>query len=164
MLGIVVLGGCSSKIRLFIRANVDPLQPKNLVLNDGYRATYYSVHAGKHAQGDTILLMVSGSRHVSLNYYLRSYFEELDANVEIFALQKNHVNHRETGIFEAAEACHHDNHFSQWVQDQQEFIREILTQRNFSNSRVILFGVSEGGDTAAAVAAAIPHIVTEISF
>lgn len=155
---VTALGGCSSKIGLFVTANVNPLSPNGLVLSDGYRTTYYTIQKGNPDNVNTLLFFVPGSGHASLNYYIRSYFKELYGNVEIFSLQKRHISHRETGLFEASEEFHRHNHFFQWVKDQKEFINEILQNQNHSVKNVVIFGVSEGGNSAAALASAIPQI------
>lgn len=148
---------------MFLSANINPLQPHNIRLSDGYVATYYTINKGDPEKPDTLLFFVGGSGHVSHNYYLESFFSKLRGNITIYALQKRHVDHRETGAFEASDAFDRSNFYSQLVKDQEEFIRSLLGKNRSVRKRVIVFGVSEGGNIAAQLASEIPqitHLVT----
>ena len=162
-LSTCLISGCSSKMVMFISANINPLPSHTLRLSDGYVATYYSIQKGNPDITDTLLFFVGGSGHVSHNYYLESYFSQLQGNIRIYALQKPHVGHRETGVFEASEAFDRSNYYAQLVKDQAEFIRSILNRDRSVEKRVVVFGVSEGGNIAAQLAAEIQqvtHLVT----
>ena len=148
---------------MFISANINPLPSHTLRLSDGYVATYYSIQKGDPDKTDTLLFFVGGSGHVSHNYYLESYFSQLQGNIRIYALQKRHVGHRETGVFEASEAFDRSNYYAQLLKDQAEFIRSVLDRNRSVGNRVVVFGVSEGGNIAAQLATEIPqitHLVT----
>ena len=142
---------------MFISANIDPLKPYEVKLSDGHVSTYYTVQKGEVKETDSLLFFVGGSGHVSHNYYLQSYFEELPGNITIYALQKRYVGHRETGLFHPSDSFARDNHYLQLVQDQKEFIQFILANSGQRDNRVIIFGVSEGGNIAAQLASEIPE-------
>jgi len=153
-----VLNGCSSKVGHFVAANVSPLPQNEIQLSDGYKATYYYYKKGDVEDTDTLLFFIGGSGHASLNYYLRPYFKGLNDNVGIYALQKRYIGHRETGVFEASEKFHQFNYFSQWLKDQREFVNRILEKHDDTVKNIVIFGVSEGGNTAAALASEISQI------
>lgn len=155
---IVTLSGCSSKLGLFVSANISPLEQNYVALSDGYEATYYKVQKGDRGKTDTIVFFVRGSGHASLNYYLESYFESLSGNVTVYALQKRYVGHRETGQFEASREFHEYNHYPQLVRDQKEFINSVIESDALSGKKVIIFGVSEGGNVAVELASEVPQI------
>jgi pimeloyl-ACP methyl ester carboxylesterase len=157
VLVVSLTGGCSTKVGMFVAATINPIKPSEIKLSDGYVATFYTLQKGSSETSDSILFFVGGSGHVSKRYYLRSYFEELPEKITIYALQKRFVGHGETGLFEPAESFHQYNDYPQLVQDQNEFIRFILTRQDHLSKRVIIFGVSEGGNIAVQLAAEIPQ-------
>ena len=61
------LTGCSSKIGMFVSANVSPLEQYHVSLSDGYKATYYQVQVGDSRKTDAVVFFIGGSGHTSLN-------------------------------------------------------------------------------------------------
>lgn len=88
VLSVVLTSGCSTRVGLFISANINPLKPYQLTLSDGYAATFYAIHKGDAEKTDALLFFVGGSGHSSHNFYLENYFEKLQGNLTIYALQK----------------------------------------------------------------------------
>ena len=154
----VSLTGCSSKIGMFVSANVSPLEQHHVSLGDGYKATYYQVQVGDSRKTDTVVFFIGGSGNTSLNYYLEPYFEDLDGNVTVYALQKRYVGHRETGQFKPSNQFHQYNHYLQLVNDQKDFINSLIKNESLTGKKIIIFGVSEGGNIAAQLASEIPQV------
>lgn len=157
-LALILVTGCTSKAGLFIATTIDPLEPERVVLSDGYLANYYQIQKGDPDQTETLLFFIGGSGRASLNYYLDSYFADLPGNVRIFALQKRHVGHWQTGQFAPSAAFDRNNHYPQWIDDQRDFIRAILDRQAKLPQTIVLFGVSEGGNVAARLAAELSQI------
>ena len=154
----VSLTGCSSKIGMFVSANVSPLEQHHVPLGDGYKATYYQVQIGDSRKTDAVVFFIGGSGNTSLNYYLEPYFEGLDGNVTVYALQKRYVGHRETGQFKPSNQFHQYNHYLQLVNDQKDFINSLIKNESLTGKKIIIFGVSEGGNIAAQLASEIPQV------
>jgi|GEM_PF-472619 len=154
---ISLVSGCSTKVGVFISANINPLEPDEIRFKDGHASNFYTVQKGNASETDTLLFFIGGSGNVSYNYYVQTYFEELSGNVTIYALQKRFVSPRETGLFEPSSSFYEYNHYPQLVQDQKEFIQYILTNTDHTGKNVIIFGVSEGGNIAAKVSSEIPE-------
>ena len=154
----VSLTSCSSRIGMFVSANFSPLEQYHISLGDGYNATYYRVQVGDSRKTDAVVFFIGGSGHTSLNYYLESYFEGLDENVTVYALQKRYVGHRETGQFKPSDEFLQYNYYLQWVNDQKNFINSLIENESFTGKKIIVFGVSEGGNIAAQLASEIPQI------
>jgi pimeloyl-ACP methyl ester carboxylesterase len=154
---ISLVSGCSTKVGLFICYNINPLEFDKIKFKDGHTSKFYTVQKGNTSITDTLIFFVGGSGNVSLNYYLQAYFEELPGNITIYALQKRYVSHRETGLFKPLSSFYNYNHYSQLVQDQKEFIQYILANTDHTGKRIIIFGVSEGGNIAAQVSSEIPE-------
>jgi len=152
------LTGCSSKIGMFVSANVSPLEQHHVSLSDGYKATYYKIQVGDSRKTDAVVFFIGGSGHTSLNYYLKSYFEDLDGNVTVYALQKRYVGHRETGLFKPSNAFQQYNYYPQLVNDQKDFINSLIKNKSLTGKKIIIFGVSEGGNIAAQLASEIPQV------
>ncbi len=146
---------------MFISANINPLESAEIKFKDGHTSSFYTVQKGNASETDTLLFFIGGSGNVSHNYYLRTYFEELPGNITIYALQKRYVGHRETGLFEPSSLFHEYNHYPQLVQDQKEFVQYILSNTDYTAKRIIIFGVSEGGNIAAKVSSEI-HEITHL--
>lgn len=160
---IILASGCSTKPAMFISASINPLKPYLMEVSDGYHATYYILKKGVENNSESILFFIGGSEHASKNYYLRSYFKNITESTTVYALQKRYIGHRETGLSEPSELFHQYNYYSQLVKDQKEFIQYILSKSNHSNKKIIILGVSEGGNIAAQLASEIPqitHLVT----
>jgi len=104
------------------------------------------------------LFFIPGSGCASLRYYLRAYLAALPKSVQVYALQKRHVDDREMGIGVCDTDFASEDVFPQWVYDQTDFVRQISKQASLQGKPVVVLGVSEGGNTAAAVAASVPEV------
>lgn len=134
-------------------ATFSPPQKKTMVMEDGYASTYFSIQKGK-GKADKVIFLISGSGYNSIKYYLKSYFSTLDGNYKIFALQKRYISSWTTELFRKPSMPFNEfNYFDLWVKDQNYFINKILSDERNIYEKMILFGVSEGGTTAAKVAA-----------
>lgn len=149
--------GCSdSKIGLFVKSFIFPISHETIHLEDQTTSLYYTIKKGKDPK--TLLFFISGSGYTSLQYFLGNYFDELNADVEIFALQKRTVSNRTTGMFGKPDRFDTENIFDHWVKDNLFFIRKILSEKRESDKKVILFGVSEGATVAAKLTTLIPEV------
>ncbi|MFZ1255335.1 MAG: hypothetical protein WAR77_03240 [Saprospiraceae bacterium] len=155
---LLLLNGCSTKIGMFVHANIAPLPSYQYEFSDGYPGTYYVHQKGNKENSDVIVFFIGGSGHTSYFYYLRQYFNELQGNTTIYALQKRYVKKRETGMRKASKEFDYHNYHSQIVQDQKEFIIGILKSNDFKHKKIVLFGVSEGGNISVHLAKEIQEI------
>ena len=88
---LLLLNGCSTKTGMFVHTNIAPLPSYQYEFSDGYMRTYYIHQKGNTENSDVIVFFIGGSGHTSYNYYLRQYFNELQGNTVIYALQKRCV-------------------------------------------------------------------------
>lgn len=94
----------------------------------------YCIHQkGNTENSDVIVFFIGGSGHTSYNYYLRQYFNELQGNTVIYALQKRYVKKWEAGICRSSREFDYYNYHSQLVNDQIEFIMWILESNDFKH-------------------------------
>ena len=157
------ISGCSTKPGMFILATINPLKPYSIKMSDDYHANYYVLNRGVNNKFGSILFFIGGSERASKNYYLKSYFDNISKSTTVYALQKRHIGHRETGLSEPSNSYHQYNHYVHLVKDQKEFIQSILSKINHSNKKIIILGVSEGGNIASQLASETPqitHLVT----
>lgn len=162
-LSILLVSGCSTMPSMFISATINPLKPYSIKMSDDYHANYYVLNKGVDNDSGSILFFIGGSERASKNYYLKSYFKNIANSTTVYALQKRHIGHRETGLQEPSNSYHQNNHYVQLVKDQKEFIQSILSKINHSNKKIIILGVSEGGNIASQLASEVPqttHLVT----
>lgn len=117
------------------------------------------------AQVDTFLFVVSGSDCTSMQYFLPGYFRGLEGEsgpLRIFILQKRFIEPRTWGRFWG---CSTDfikaDHPGRWIADQSEFIHAQLAlarQASTLPKRVVIAGISEGGDIVPVLARRIPAV------
>jgi pimeloyl-ACP methyl ester carboxylesterase len=143
---------------MFVSGNIKPLKLHEVTFDDGYTSGFYTIQKGAAPEINTLLFFVGGSGNVSHNYYLQKYFEEMHGHISIYALQKRYVGQREIGLFGASGSFYKYNHYAQLVQDQKEFIQYILANSDHVGKKIIIFGVSEGGNIAAQLASEIAEI------
>ena len=125
-----------------------------ITMKNGYVSTYYVYKKGR-GDSDTFLFFISGSGCTSLKYYLKKYFEDLNGDITIYALQKRFVKDSAISLTECPKDFNEWNDFPRWVTDQQFFVNEILKETVHPPKNILIFGVSEGGNVAAAVATRI---------
>ncbi len=151
------LTGCAgSKAGLFFQSIISPVPYESIELEDRKTYLYYKIEKGKNPKA--LIFFISGSGHTSLQYYLSDYFEEFDANVEVFALQKRTVSNRTTGMLGKPDNFDMENTFENWVNDNHFFIRKVLSDKRDDDKKIILFGVSEGATVAAKLTTLIPEV------
>lgn len=155
---ILLLSGCVTKVGMFLHGNIAPLTSYQIKFSDGYSGNYYVHTKGNRGSSDVIVFFIGGSGHTSYNYYLRNYFSGLKGNITIYALQKRFVKNRETGMRKASREFDYHNHNSQLVQDQKEFIEYVLNDNDFKHKKIVLFGVSEGGNISIQIATEFKEI------
>lgn len=143
---------------MFVLANMAPLRSYEYKFGDGYTATYYMHQKGDYEKTDVIDFFIGGSGHTSHNYYLRQYFNDCIGDITIYALQKRYVGKRETGMNRASKKFDYYNYHSQLVADQKEFILWVLSNNDFKDKKIVLFGVSEGGNLSVQLASEIDKI------
>ena len=151
---MIVLMGCSSikYVGYLCDATFSPPEEKTIVMQDGYKSTYFSINTGKE-KPDKVIFFISGSGYNSIKYYLKNYFSSLKGNYKIYALQKRYVSSWTTEMFEKpSKEFNEYNYFELWVKDQNYFISKIIENEKIVNEKIILFGVSEGGSVAARIA------------
>ncbi|MBI5025699.1 MAG: prolyl oligopeptidase family serine peptidase [Nitrospirae bacterium] len=153
LLLISVLAGCAGYGRLLIESYTNPLEPQIFKHADGTESLYYQFSIGDGTNADTYLFFIGGSGCHSHKYYLRQYLEGLSGNIKVLALQKRAVGDRTTGLFGCSDQFHEFDYFAQWVSDQSQFVSRILNSATIKPRKVLMFGVSEGANVAAAIAA-----------
>jgi pimeloyl-ACP methyl ester carboxylesterase len=158
IIGMIMSGSGCTKVGYWISSVVNPLEPFPIVFEDGVSSAYYTITTGDKQGPETVLFFIGGSGCASLQYYLRQYFHELHGVMQIFALQKRKVSDRTTGMGTCPQGFDEANHFKQWVSDQSQFLTAMLAQFPHMPTRVVVFGVSEGGNVAAALAASHPTV------
>ena len=158
LLFILIFTGCSSKLNLFVKSFVQPIPYSTIVLEDGTKTLYYEIEKKSAHKSNAIIFFITGSGYASLQYYLKPYFENLDLNTKIYALQKRNISNRTTGIFEKPKRFDKENIFDNWVKDNAYFIHKIISKEENRDKEIILFGVSEGATVAAKVATLVPRV------
>ncbi len=153
--GFTMLLMCCSSVKYMgyiCDATFSPPKKNTIVMEDGYTTTYFSINKGK-GKPDKVIFFISGSGYNSIKYYLKHYFSTLKGNYKIYALQKRYISSWTTEIFrKPSKQFNEHNYFDVWVTDQNYFINKILNGEGSNYEKMILFGVSEGGTTAAKIA------------
>lgn len=117
------------------------------------------------ANAETFVFVISGSDCTSMQYFLPQYFNGLEGvsgPIRVFILQKRHIEEKTWG---RDAGCGRDfikaDHPSQWIADQSEFIFAQLTlaaRQNAAPKRIVIAGISEGGDIVPVLAKIIPGV------
>ena len=149
-------------------ASVERVPAQRFLFRDGGSALFYTLHkqlpSGPALPVETVLFFVSGSDCTSMQYFLPQYFRGLEGEsgpIRIFVLQKRFIEAR-TWARDAA--CSSEfikaDHFSQWLADQTEFIAARLDEmrREAPVRRIVIAGVSEGGEVVPALARNLPGV------
>ncbi|MEW8690200.1 MAG: prolyl oligopeptidase family serine peptidase [Candidatus Thiodiazotropha endolucinida] len=157
VLFFVLSSACSTKIGYLVTSIANPLAVKNIKLDNNTSSSYYTYQIGQ-GEPDTILFFIPGSGCTSLKYYLKPYLYHLTGSVHVFALQKRNLENSNMGLFDCDKAFLDTDHFTQWVIDNKRFVEEISRTFHFENKTIVLLGVSEGGNVAAAIAASTPVV------
>jgi pimeloyl-ACP methyl ester carboxylesterase len=134
-----------------------PSRMRTVRLSDGYEAAYYTFTLGDKKKTDTVMFAVWGSGHASVQLF-RFLLKDMPGHVRVFALQKRHVPHNGTDFDEPSRDYFENDMPSRRTADQVEFIRRVLSDDANRKNRIVLFGASEGGTIAPAIAVQIPEI------
>ncbi|MEW8069048.1 MAG: prolyl oligopeptidase family serine peptidase [Candidatus Thiodiazotropha sp.] len=153
----VLNSGCSTKIGYLVTSMANPLAVNYIKLDNGTRSSYYTYQVGQ-GEPDIILFFIPGSGCTSLKYYLKPYLSHLTGSVRVYALQKRNLENTNIGLFDCDKAFLDTDHFSQWIIDNKRFVEEISRTLHYENKTIVLLGISEGGNVAAAIAATTPVI------
>lgn len=140
-------------------ANAVPEQ--NFHFQDGGQAIYFTFDkrldtrppTAAPSAVETYLFVISGSDCTSMKYLLPQYFRGLEGEsgpIRIFILQKRFIEARTWGrVLGCSEDFVKADHPQRWIADQAEFINAQLASaqnRAASPKRVVVLGISEGGD------------------
>lgn len=134
---------------------------------DGGVAIYYTLDKGSPARSgepDTYVFVVSGSECRSMKAWLPRYFRGLDGasgSMRIFVVHKRHVEERSPADARpCSEAFTRSDHAGRWISDYLEFAESRLAGSR--PRRVVLVGISEGGEVVPALArrlAGVSHVI-----
>lgn len=168
-MSVVLLAGCMViDTRPYIdRAHLVPAQ--NFRFTDGKNAIFYrldkTLSQSLTGRLQTLVFVVGGSGCDSMQYFLPNYFRGLEGesgSLRIFMLQKRGVQDlgwgRDQGCSREAIL---DDHPARWIADQTEFIlsqMDLSTDVTIPKPRIVIVGISEGGDIAPLLAKSIPGV------
>lgn len=150
-----LLGGCSGKVGYLVAGFANPPENGTVTLQHGGERIYYKT-GGNTASGKSPILFFLPTGCASLKYYMKRYLDGLDPQVRVYALQRVGVTPNATGAFGCSEDFHRHNHFPWWVDENVEFVRQILSMHEHDPSEIVVFGVSEAGNVALAIATQLP--------
>lgn len=136
---------------------------------DGGHAIFFtldkSLSLEAASQPETFVFVIGGSDCTSMQYFLPQYFRGLEGEsgpLRIFILQKRFIEERTWG---RALGCSRDfvraDYPSRWISDQGEFIRaqlDLARRRRAAPQRIVVAGISEGGDIVPVLAREIPGV------
>lgn len=155
--GLVALSACSTSGR------AAGVAAQEFRFADGGRAIFYqldkSLVPAVQPEPQNLVFVSAGSGCASIGNWLPDYFTGLEGEVgalRILILHKRHIAPHDNGQ-RCSDAFVRDDHVSQWLADQAEFVRAQLAAQPGVPQRVILLGISEGAELAPLLAAQIPQ-------
>ena len=165
---LLLLVGCAYPVSLLHVYKNKSAQPFSYTFADGGNAQYFylkkTLASSLRSPTDpvTYLFVVGGSDCTSFAHFLPQYFRGLEGesgDVHIYMLQKRYVSPYSWGrVWGCSQDFVHADHPEQWLTDQTEFIRQqLLSLPQGSQQRVVLLGISEGGEIAPILAQRIPQ-------
>jgi pimeloyl-ACP methyl ester carboxylesterase len=164
---VPMLYGCTYLELLAHTYSSSALPAQHFRFRDGGEAIFFTTDIREEtSRGEpvTYAFVLSGSDCTSMKYFLPQYLRGLDGisgPVRVFALHKRFIGERTWGrISGCSEAFIDADHPSQWIADYTEMIETELAQRR--PGRVVLVGVSEGGDVVPLLARRI-KMVTHVA-
>ena len=167
------LQGCAYLGALRHTYSAQAVPAQQFRFHDGGQAIYFSLdkslrHDGLAEAGapvETLLFVISGSDCTSMQYFLPQYFRGLEGEsgpLRIFILQKRHIDPRTWGrSWGCSEEFIRADHPAQWIADQSEFIHAqlaLVRTAPMRPRRIVLAGISEGGEIVPSVAQFIPDL------
>jgi esterase/lipase len=170
-----VLVGCSAveQRKSFRPENVTTAATKietgQFAFDDGGHAVFYTLNKSlssmPSATVDTYVFVVGGSGCSSMRYFLPRYFHGLEGEsgaLRIFLLQKRHVGDFDRkNDHECGRDFVVDDHPQRWLVDHQQFIQfqlAVASRIQHAPRRIVLIGISEGGDIATQLAKTISGV------
>lgn len=166
LLSLLLLGCTYSKTLLNVATNKTVL-PLTYKFSDGASAQYFYIEKKLKSSDSskvpaTYLFVVAGSDCTSFAHFLPQYFRGLEGesgDVHIYILQKRFIGAYTWGrTFGCSDEFVRADHPEQWIADQVEFIQQQLSVLDArSNRRVVLLGISEGGEVVPILAQHIPQ-------
>lgn len=176
-LSIFLCQACSDLVFLLNSSTTQTIPAHHFQFRDGAQAIYFSFDKSLQrgvvtdASGhlETYLFVIAGSGCTSMQYFLPQYFRGLEGEsgpVRIFILQKRHIEEHSWGrIFGCGEEFIKADHPGRWIADQTEFINAQLAIAHIgakSPKRIVLVGISEGGDIVPILAQRIVGITRAV--
>lgn len=165
---LLLLVSCSYPVNLLHSYKNKSAQPFTYHFADGGNAQYF--HLKKTLANSlsspmdpvTYLFVVSGSDCTSFAHFLPQYFRGLEGesgDIHIYMLQKRFIGAHTWGrSFGCSKQFVNVDHPERWIADQLEFIEKQLTSLDqHPNRRIVLLGISEGGEIAPILAQRIPQ-------
>lgn len=149
----LALSGCASNYGAFIAdAAFDPPDVEMVQSASGETLQLYHVDTAPDPKGT--IYFVGGSGCASLRFFLRQYFAALPGSWRIFAAQKAGIDPFSTGFGCSREFESHAT-LPEIFRRNREALDVVIARRGKVDA---LFGVSEGGGLAVALAAENPKI------
>lgn len=164
----LLLAGCSYPANLLDIYNNKSPSPSAFTFKDGGKAQYFylkkSLSSSLRSSNDPVthVFVVGGADCTSFAHFLPQYFRGLEGesgDMHIYMLQKRFIGPRTWGRnFGCSRKFLRADHPEQWIADQVEFIGyqlSLLDER--PNRRIVLLGISEGGEVAPILAQRLPQ-------
>ena len=153
LLVVPMLCGCTYLELLAHTYSPSALPAQHFRFRDGGEAIFFTTDIRENtSQGEpaTYAFVLSGSDCTSMKYFLPQYLRGLDGisgPVRVIALHKRFIGERTWGrIGGCSEAFIDADHPRRWIADYTEMIEAELARHR--PGRVVLVGISEGGDVA----------------
>lgn len=160
---VPLLYGCTYVELLAHTYSSSALPAQHFRFRDGGEAIFFTLDIREESsRGEPAIyaFVLGGSDCTSMKYFLPQYLRGLDGvsgSVRVFALHKRFVGERTWGrIGGCSEAFVDADHPRRWIADYTEMIEAELALRR--PSRIVLVGISEGGDVAPLLARRITTV------
>jgi pimeloyl-ACP methyl ester carboxylesterase len=164
---VVPLAGCTY-IGLLAHSYTDESPAaQRFQFRDGGEAIFFVLdNSLESTPGDpvTYLFVIGGSDCTSMKYWLPQYFRGLQGDsgpLRVFVIHKRYIDERTWGRFGGcSDEFVQADHPRRWIDDYTEFIESRL--RLGRPQRVVLLGISEGGEVVPQLAhriAGVTHVV-----
>lgn len=165
---LLLLISCSYPSNLLHSYKNKSAQPFTYHFADGGNAQYFYLKKtlansfSSPMDPVTYLFVVGGSDCTSFAHFLPQYFRGLEGesgDIHIFMLQKRFIGARTWGrSFGCSKQFVRADYPERWIADQLEFIRQQLSFLGaHPNRRIVLLGISEGGEIVPILAQRIPQ-------
>lgn len=166
---LLLLVGCTYPVSLLHIQKKKSPSPAMFTFADGGKAQYFylkkSLASSLNSSADpvTYVFVVGGADCTSFTHFLPQYFRGLEGesgDIHIYMLQKRFIGVHTWG---RSFGCSHQfvraDYPEQWIADQLEFIQQQLSFLEMRpNRRIVLLGISEGGEVVPILAQRIPQI------